>query len=99
VDQWVRTAKPPTAQHPIKQSGNIAFVVQVTPNDVKPMVDRMIVLLRQPHQRSRRRRVADWFQGSSERDAEWRADALAFFVICAGGSMIQQRVSPTRHTT
>jgi hypothetical protein len=62
------------------ERGNIASVVQVTADDVKPMVDRTIAGLLEPHPRSRRRGVADWSHGSSHRDGEWRANALRFFL-------------------
>ena len=54
-------------------------MASVTRDDVKPMVDRMIHLLRQPHRRTRRQRIADWIGDRVERDAEWRANALSFF--------------------
>jgi transcriptional regulator GlxA family with amidase domain len=57
----------------------LATVVRVTADDVRPMVDQMIELLRQPHGRSLSRRIADWFQGTSRRDEEWRAQTLSYF--------------------
>lgn len=52
----------------------------MTADDVKPMVDQMIDLLRQPYQANLRNRVAAWFQGRSGRDDEWRAQSLIFFL-------------------
>jgi hypothetical protein len=54
-------------------------VVRISADDLKPMVDEMIELLRHPQQRSRWRRVADGLLGSSDRDDEWRAKNLARF--------------------
>jgi hypothetical protein len=54
-------------------------VVRITADDVKPMVDQMIELLRRRDERSRPRRIADWFQGDSHRDHDWRAQSLTFF--------------------
>jgi hypothetical protein len=42
------------------------LAVRLTADDVKPMVDEMIELLRQPHVRSRTRRLTDWFRGAGE---------------------------------
>jgi hypothetical protein len=57
--------------------GNTVVVAQVAPDDVKPLVERMIALLRQPEPRSRRQRIAGWFTGGN--GAAWRRDALAYF--------------------
>jgi hypothetical protein len=53
--------------------------MRVTPEDVKPMVDQVIDLLRRPHVRGRKRRIADWFAGTTGRDMEWRAQWLEYF--------------------
>ena len=62
-----------------RRYGTIATVVRITAEDVTPLVDQMIDLLRKPHERSRSRRLTDWFQGSSHRDDEWRAQQLELF--------------------
>lgn len=54
-------------------------MARVAREDVKPLVDEMIRLLRQPDRSSLWRRIADWVAGATERDATWRADELRFF--------------------
>jgi hypothetical protein len=60
------------------------LAVRLTADDVKPMVDEMIELLRQPHVRSRTRRLTDWFRGAGERDEAWRAQASGYFTDLRG---------------
>ena len=54
--------------------------MRISVDDVKPLVDQMIDLLRQPHEPSRRSSLAAWFTGSGERGTKWRAHALTFFL-------------------
>jgi hypothetical protein len=54
-------------------------MVGVARDDVKPLVEEMIQLLQQPDRPSLWRRIANWVTGTTERDAEWRANELRFF--------------------
>jgi hypothetical protein len=54
-------------------------MARVARDDVKPLVDHMIRLLRQPDRRSRWQRIRDWVADTTDQQAEWRANALKFF--------------------
>jgi hypothetical protein len=51
----------------------------VARDDVKPLIDQMIRLLQQPERRGRWQGITDWFRDTTDRQAEWRANALRFF--------------------
>jgi hypothetical protein len=59
--------------------GTVFVMARVAPDDVKPLVDEMIRLLKQPDRRSNWRRITDWVADTTDRRAEWRADWLRFF--------------------
>lgn len=59
--------------------GTVFVMARVAPDDVKPLVDEMIRLLKQPDRRSKWRRITDWVADTTDRGAEWRADWLTFF--------------------
>jgi hypothetical protein len=54
-------------------------MARVARDDVKPLVDEMIRLLQQPDRPSPWQRIVDWFTDTTNRRAEWRANALTFF--------------------
>jgi hypothetical protein len=54
-------------------------LVRLAREDVKPLVDRMIGLLREPPRRSGWQRIRDWVMDTTGQQAEWRTEWLSFF--------------------